>query len=201
MTRKLLFATGNLNKLRELKPLAEPLFSLVSLTDLGISANYEETGSTFEANSIGKSQYYSKLVDLPVVADDSGLEIDALNGDPGVFSARYLGKDLSYSERCTAILEKLVNFSEKERTARFCCVASCSVNGAVIASSLGTVEGYIALEARGGLGFGYDPIFFYPPFNRTFAEIPLEEKNRVSHRFNAFQFLFQKLSIYLKNGS
>lgn len=199
MNRTIVFATGNPNKVRELKPLAEPVFRLIPLSETGVAADFVETGSTFDANSQGKAQYYSELVSYPVVADDSGLEIDALGGDPGVYSARFLDPEMSYKERCAVILEKLANIAEAERTARFCCVASCAVNGSVIASARGIVEGQISFEAKGDGGFGYDPIFHYPPFDRTFAEIQLDRKNRVSHRYRAFQALFEILKKDLKD--
>lgn len=199
MSRTIVFATGNRNKVRELKALAEPFFTLITLVETGVIADYEETGTTFEANSRGKAQYYSEKLSLPVVADDSGLEVDALNGEPGIFSARYLDPEMPYMDRCTAILDKLAGMPEERRRARFCCVASCARNGSVIASEYGIVEGRIAAEAKGQGGFGYDPIFFYPPFRRTFAQVSLAEKNTVSHRFRAFQALFRILQQKLNN--
>ena len=190
---EILLATGNPGKVRELVPLFEPAsLKLVSLADLGLANDHEETGNTFHENSGSKALYYSRKTNIPVIADDSGLVIDALNGLPGVRSARYPNADMPYPERCRHILEQLKGYPEPDkRTARFCCIASLAVQGKLLHQSEGTVEGWIAHEARGTRGFGYDPIFFYEPLHRTFAELRLEEKNRLSHRFHAFRSLLE----------
>ena len=193
---EILLATGNPGKVRELIPLFEPAsFRLVSLADVGLANDHEETGSTFHANSGSKALYYSRKTQLPVIADDSGLVIDALNGLPGVRSARYPNADMPYPDRCRHILEQMKGHHEPEnRSARFCCVASLAWKGELLIQTEGTVEGRIAHELRGSLGFGYDPIFFYEPLQRTFAQLGLAEKNSLSHRFLAFQALLKSIS-------
>ncbi len=188
--KTIIFATGNNNKVLELQSMFKGTIKVKPLAETGVTVDFEETGSSFLENSIQKALYYSRKLSFPVLADDSGLEIDPLNGEPGIYSARYFDAEMPYSERCTRILEKLSAFPNPEnRTARFRCAAVCAINGEVIASGEGVVEGYIALHAAGQGGFGYDPIFYYPPFHRTFSELTAEEKNRISHRKRAFEVL------------
>jgi len=193
---KILFATGNQNKVKEVQKLVEnDEIEILSLKDLKLdNLDVEENGKTFEDNAKIKAEFFSKHTDLPVIADDSGLVIDALNGEPGVYSARYLGETLSFKDKCKIILEKMKELkSIKDRSARFVCVACLAKNGKTILCKEGRVEGYISFELRGEKGFGYDPIFFYPQLNMTFAEMPLEEKNKISHRFKAFKSLFEEI--------
>jgi XTP/dITP diphosphohydrolase len=195
----IVFATGNRNKINELEVLFRGVVRIKPLIETGINADFEETGSSFVENSIQKAIYYSQKLTFPVVADDSGLEIDALNGEPGIYSARYFSPEMPYSERCLRILEKMKMVATKrERSARFCCVATCAFKGKTIATAEGQVEGQIARDPAGNNGFGYDPIFYYPPFERTFAELTMEEKNQVSHRKAAFQKLAEQVLPWLQ---
>jgi len=195
---KIVFATGNKNKIKEVAGLIETNIKILSLEDVNIFTDFEETGTTFEENSKGKALFYSQFTDLPVIADDSGLEIDYLAGEPGVYSARYLKPDMTYPERCKIILDKMKNVEKKQRTARFKCVACCAVKSQIIEYCEGVVNGEISIDIQGNGGFGYDPIFFYPPFNKTFANASLKEKNSISHRFFAFSKLFKSLEGKLK---
>ena len=134
-----------------------------------------------------------------MVADDSGLEIDALNGEPGIYSARYFSPEMPYRERCLRILEKMEKVKEPDkRSARFRCAATCAFKGKVIATGEGRAEGLISYNAAGNDGFGYDPIFYTPSFQKTFAELTMEEKNRISHRRTAFETLAEKMLPWLQ---
>lgn len=192
---KLLFATGNINKVKEVRQLAGENFEILSLKDLGLeNLKVEENGKTFEENARIKAEFYSRFTDIPVIADDSGLVIDFLNGEPGIYSARYLGETLSFNDKCKIIIEKMSKAVNKdERKARFICVACLAKNGKTLFCQEGRVEGYISFELKGEYGFGYDPIFYYPPLKMTFAEMPLEIKNKISHRHQAFRLLFDKI--------
>lgn len=196
--KTIVFATGNQNKVFELSGLFKDKINILSLKEVNIIEEYEETGFTFEENSLGKAIFYSKLTDYLVIADDSGLEIDYFDGEPGIYSARYINPKMPYIQRCEIILDKLKNIEKKKRKARFKCSASCALKGEKVACSNGTVEGEISFEIKGNDGFGYDPIFFYPPFGKTFAEIELSLKNTISHRFNAFTKLYKLIEDKLK---
>jgi len=194
----IVFATGNKHKIRELEVIFSGLVRINTLMEIGLEADFEETGTTFLENSIQKAIYYSKKTSFPVVADDSGLEIDALNGDPGIYSARYFSPRMSYGERCRQILEKMAKVERSVRSARFRCAASCAFNGEVIGTGEGRVTGMIAFDAAGRGGFGYDPIFYYPPFKKTFSEMTMEEKNQISHRKAAFEALVEQMLPWLQ---
>ncbi len=193
MAKTLVFATGNKNKVKEVKKLLPEGVTLLSLSDIGVFEEFEETGTTFEENSLGKALFYSKFTEFPVIADDSGLEIDFFGGEPGVYSARYINPEMPYKERCEIILKRMEQVKGGNRTARFKCVACCVLKGEKVGCAEGKVEGEIALKQQGKDGFGYDPIFYYPPFKKTFAEISLEDKNLISHRFKAFSKLFENI--------
>jgi len=196
---RLLVATFNPGKARELVRLLAPLgIEALGLADLGIREPYEETAGTYEENARGKSEHYAALSRLPALADDSGLEVDALAGRPGPLSARYGGPDLDDAGRCRLLLRELEGVPDERRTARYVAVAALARPGVTPdraaerpapapATRLfrATCEGRIATEARGARGFGYDPIFFFPPFGATFGETPDAEKDRVSHRGQA----------------
>ena len=182
--RRVLLATTNANKVREVRGvLRGEAVELVTLADLPPLAEPEETGDTFEANARLKALYYAAAHPGLVVSEDSGLEIDALGGEPGVRSARYLGATASYDARCADILRRLAQ--EARRTARFVCALAVADGERVCFETRGVVEGRVAHAAAGGGGFGYDPIFFYPPLGRTLAEAG-DVKDRVSHRVQAF---------------
>jgi len=193
LAKTLVFATGNKNKVKEVEKLLPEGVTLLSLSDIGVFEEFEETGITFEENSSGKALFYSKFTEFPVIAEDSGLEIDFFGGEPGVYSARYINPEMPYKERCEIILKRMKSAKGDKRTARFRCVACCVLKGEKVSHAEGKVEGEIALKQQGKDGFGYDPIFYYPPFKKTFAEISLEDKNLISHRFKAFSKLFENI--------
>ncbi len=183
---KLLVATNNKGKLREYVQLLGKIpFELVSLAQVGITTEVQETGSTMEENAIQKASEYSKMSDLIIMADDSGLEVDVLNGEPGVMSRRYAGENASDLERNEYLLSKLRNVPLEKRTARFRCVIAVASSEGKVETCEGVCEGIIALEPKGDNGFGYDPIFHMPDIGKRMAELSLEEKNEVSHRAKA----------------
>ena len=190
----LLIATGNPGKLREYAGLLRDTpFTLVSLKDLGITHEVEETGDTFAANAWLKASEYAALSEMLTLADDSGLEVDALGGDPGVLSARY-GGDVcrSDTDRVSLLLRNLEGVPWPSRTARFRCIINIAnppsnENGQpeLLVSAVGSVAGMVQYVPEGDDGFGYDPVFHLPSFGKTVAQLSLEEKNRISHRGNA----------------
>jgi XTP/dITP diphosphohydrolase len=187
--KKLLVATHNLGKVREYQQLlAELPVDLVSLDDLGIAHDVDETGATFHDNAWLKARAYCGLGQMLTLSDDSGLEVDALGGEPGVHSARY-GGDLCHTddERVSLLLSNLEEIPWERRTARFrCVIAICEPTGIEV-SVVGSVAGMIQYEPQGNEGFGYDPVFYLPSFRRTIAQLAMEDKNRVSHRGDACQ--------------
>ena len=183
---KLLIATRNSGKMRELRQLLGGApHEIASLDDLGIADEIEETGATFEENAALKAEGYSQLSGLLTLADDSGLEVDALGGAPGVRSARYAGADASDADRVSLLLKNLEGTRADDRTARFRCVIAISAPGERTRIYSGVCEGRIAAEPRGDNGFGYDPVFDFPELGMTMAELPSERKNAVSHRARA----------------
>jgi XTP/dITP diphosphohydrolase len=183
----LLLATQNPGKLAEMRLLAEGLpFRVLGPRELGIDEAPEETGSTFIENAVLKARHYARLSGRLTVADDSGLSVDALGGGPGLYSARFGGEGATDADRNALLLEKLADVPKDERRARFTSAVAVARGGDLLFEAEESVEGLIADGLRGANGFGYDPLFFYPPFGRTFGEIPHEEKDRVSHRGKAF---------------
>ena len=160
---------------------------LIGLSDLPPMQEPEETGSTFAENARLKARYYAAQTGMWTVAEDSGLVIDALDGEPGVLSARFLRPDASYPERFREIFQRLAQHPERARTARFVAALACVDGGRLVYEAMGVVEGEIADAPRGSAGFGYDPIFFYPPFGKTLAEVSEPEKIAVAHRGIAFR--------------
>jgi XTP/dITP diphosphohydrolase len=190
----LLVATTNQGKLREIRELLAGIpVRLMTLADVPPAEPPEETGATFEDNARLKAMYYAIHAGIATVAEDSGLEIDALDGAPGVYSARYGGEDSSYPEKFAMIEAALARVPARPRTARFVCALALASPTRVLFEARGTVEGEIAREARGADGFGYDPIFFYPPFGSTLAEAGAR-KSEVSHRSRAFRALAKYLA-------
>jgi XTP/dITP diphosphohydrolase len=186
--RSLLVATTNPGKLREITQLMSGVaVRLVSLADLAPIDEPEETGTTFEENARLKAHYYSARSGLWTVAEDSGLVIDALGGEPGVKSARYLRADATYPERFVDIYRRLDAQRDAPRSARFVAALASVENGKITYETTGVVEGTIADAPRGSAGFGYDPIFFYPPYARTLAEVTEPDKIAIAHRGIAFR--------------
>lgn len=184
---KLLLASNNKNKLREFKEILEPLgFEVKSQGEEGINLDPDETGNTFEENSYIKAKALYDAAHCAVVADDSGLEVDYLGGEPGVYSARY-GGDVPHTEKCRIILEKLNGVPDEKRTARFVAVITYIDEAGDYKQFRGTIEGCIGYEPRGTHGFGYDPIFMVG--DKSTAELDSEEKNRISHRGKALAAL------------
>ena len=179
---KIVFATTNAGKIKEIKEiLADFDVEVASMKEMNITADIEENGATFEENSLIKARAVSKLTGLPALADDSGLEVDYLNGEPGIYSARYLGRDTDYDYKNNYIIKKL----KEERSARFVCVISLVLPDGREFVKKGVMEGRIGYEIKGENGFGYDPIFYLPEYGKTSAEISAEEKNKISHRGKA----------------
>ena len=185
--RSLLLATTNPHKIEEFRAIFTDLpFQLLSLADVSLAnMDVEETGTTFQQNAELKALAYAKASNMLSLADDSGIEIDALAGAPGVYSARFLGVDTTYAERFRVILERLHGLEGKQRAARYRCVICIAEPSGYHQSVDGTLEGYIADMPRGTGGFGYDPIFLVPEFGKTAAELPPAVKNRISHRGRA----------------
>lgn len=179
----LMIASKNKGKIREVETYFKELnFKLYSLTDMANIPGVVEDGKTLEENAIKKALHYSKYADMMVLADDSGLMIDHLGGAPGVHSARYAGEGASDLEKCQKILREMEGVPWEERTARFECVIALAHSGDLISTFIGECWGYITFEMKGNQGFGYDPIFYYPLLEKTFAELKREEKEKVSHR-------------------
>jgi len=187
---RLLVATTNRNKVREIRALLDvPSLELVGLDAWPSLTAPEETGRTFEENARQKARYYASATGELTVAEDSGLEVDALGGAPGVESARYGGAAASYPEKFARLYDALAKSGTPGSPARFVCALALVQNDVVLFEARGTVEGRIAPAPAGAGGFGYDPIFFYPPYGRTLGEASAEEKSRVSHRGQAFRAL------------
>ncbi len=183
---KLLVASNNLHKLQEYQELLEGLFlDLRSLKDAGISVEVEESGSTFEENAAIKARAYASMSGLLTMADDSGLEVEALGGEPGVYSSRYAGPGASDTQRVAYLLEKMKDIPWERRRARFRCVIAIVRPEGDIHFCEGQCNGIIALEPRGEHGFGYDPVFYLPDLGVTMAELPPPKKNEISHRARA----------------
>ncbi|HEV2653570.1 MAG TPA: XTP/dITP diphosphatase [Ktedonobacteraceae bacterium] len=184
--RALLLATTNRHKLDEYRAIFSTLpFTLLSLADIRLDMDVEETGTTFLENAELKAHAYAQAAGMLSLADDSGLEIDALGGAPGVYSARFAGVNTPYEERFRLIFERLQGIPQSQRTARFHCVISVAEPSGYCRSVEGVMEGVIADAARGAHGFGYDPIFWLPELGKTSAELPPEQKNSISHRGRA----------------
>jgi len=186
MPPRLLIATNNPHKLEEYRDILAGLpVALVSLADAGIAAEVPETGATFEENAVQKAVAYARLSGLPTLADDSGLVVDALDGEPGVHSARWGGRETPYPARHRRLQHLLADVPWAQRTARFVCVIAIASPNGEVRTAEGICEGFVAREPRGSGGFGYDPMFYLPEHHRTMAELPAEVKNRISHRGRA----------------
>ena len=191
---KLLLATGNRAKLYELRSLFQALpYELVTPSEMGISAKVDEIGQSLEENARLKAVTFAASSQLLSLADDSGLEVDALGGEPGVLSARYAGADASDTDRIDYLLLRIKDVPRQKRQARFRCVMAIATPDGQVSLFCGDCPGVITLEPRGEMGFGYDPIFYLPRLGKTLAELPLEVKNRVSHRGQAARKAFPLL--------
>lgn len=188
MKTKIVFATGNQNKMVEIREILSGLDAeILSMREAGISLDIVEDGKTFEENALIKAKAVAQVTDAIVLADDSGLEIDYLNKEPGVYSARYMGEDTSYDIKNQALLDRLAGVPKEKRTARFvCAIAAVFPNGETIVKR-GTIEGYIGEKPAGENGFGYDPIFYVDEYNCSTAELSMQQKNALSHRGNALR--------------
>ena len=189
MTTQLLIATTNQGKLKEYRAMLDGLpFKLLSLEDAGITLDVEETGETFEENAILKAKTYAALAGMLTLADDSGLEVDALGGEPGVRSARYAGEGATSRQRNELLLRNLAAKDGADRSARFrCVIAVASPDGGRVRTVEGACEGTIAYEMKGETGFGYDPLFIVPEYGAHMAELTMEQKNHISHRGRAIE--------------
>lgn len=191
---RIIFATGNEGKMREIRMIMSDLgLEILSMKEAGLKADIEENGTTFEENAAIKAKGIAALCNDIVLADDSGLEIDALNKEPGVYSARYLGEDTSYHIKNGNLIERLNGVPDEERTARFVCAIAAVLPDGRLLETKASMEGRIGYEERGENGFGYDPIFMLPEYGKSTAELSPEEKNELSHRGKALRLMKEKL--------
>lgn len=192
--RKIIFATSNEGKMNEVRMImADMGIEVLSLKDLGVDLSVEESGSTFEENATIKATAICKLTGEPTLADDSGLEVDYMGGEPGVYSARFMGEDTSYHIKNNEIIKRLENAKGAERSARFVCVIAAAFPNGEVLTARATIEGEIAYKEEGENGFGYDPIMYLPEYGTTTAGLSLEEKNKISHRGKALRLMKEKL--------
>lgn len=193
--KKIIFATGNEGKMREVRMILADLGRpLLSMKEAGVQADIVEDGKTFEENAIIKAKAVMELTGQIAMADDSGLVIDALNGEPGIYSARYMGEDTSYDKKNQNLIDRLEGVPEEKRTARFVCAIACALPDGTVLTSEGVMEGIIGYESRGENGFGYDPIFYLPEYGVSSAELTPEKKNELSHRGKALREMRKKLA-------
>ena len=190
--KEIIVASGNQGKIKEIKAMLEPLdIHVLSMKDvLGDDVDIEENGKTFEENAIIKAESIMKQVHRPVLADDSGLEVDYLNKEPGIYSARWMGHDTSYDIKNQAIIDKLAGVEGEKRSFRFVCAMALAIPGQETKVFKETFEGLVNDHIAGENGFGYDPIFYFPPLKKTSAEMTMEEKNQYSHRAKALKDLY-----------
>lgn len=198
--RQIIFATGNEGKMREIRKILANLVvdgeetQILSMKEAGLNPDIVEDGQSFEENAVIKAKAVAELAgDAIVLADDSGLEVDYLGGEPGIYSARYLGEDTPYSVKNGHIIERLAGVEDAKRTARFVCAIAAVLPGGEVLCEKATIEGIIGYEERGSNGFGYDPIFYVPLYGRTTAELSEEEKNEISHRGKALRAIRARL--------
>lgn len=194
MKQKIIFATGNQDKMKEIRMILADLDAeILSMKEAGIYADIVEDGSTFEENAMIKAKAVAQYTDAIVLADDSGLEIDYLNKEPGIYSARYMGEDTSYTVKNRNLLDRLEGVPKEQRTARFVCAVAAVLPDKETAVVRGTIEGYIGYEPQGENGFGYDPIFYVDEYNCSTASLPPEKKNEMSHRGKALRAIRELL--------
>ncbi len=195
--KKIVFATGNKGKVKEIQMILADLgVEVTTMKDEGIYVDVEENGVTYEENAMIKAREVAKYTDAIVMADDSGLEIDYLNKEPGIYSARYMGEDTSYRIKNSNLINRLTDVPDEQRTARFVCAIAAVLPDGKELTTRGIIEGRIGYEEKGENGFGYDPIFYVPEFGKTTAELTEEEKNKVSHRGRALEIMKEELKKY-----
>ena len=198
---EIILATHNLDKCKELKKsFSNTSIKILTLQDFPEIKEIIEDGSTLEENAFIKSRAVYNITKIPTISDDTGLEVDALNGEPGVYSARYAGSNCSYSDNVNKLLESMENIDDRLRTAKFRTIVTF-INKDMELVAEGSVQGTITRKAKGNRGFGYDPIFYIPSYKKTFAEMTLDEKNKFSHRSRAIynlQLLFKEHSLFNK---
>lgn len=192
---RIIFATGNENKMKEIRMILSDMgMEILSMKEAGVDADITENGATFEENAMIKATAIAKLLPGDIVlADDSGLEIDYLNKEPGVYSARYMGEDTPYEVKNKNLIDRLEGVPKEQRTARFVCAIAAVLPDGSTRTTRGTIEGYIGWEPAGTNGFGYDPIFYVDAYGCSTAELPPEEKNKMSHRGNALRAMREEL--------
>ena len=194
MQGRIVFATGNAGKIKEIRMIMEDTgMEVVSMKDAGITADIDENGKTYEENALIKARAVAAFTNDIVMADDSGLEIDYLNKEPGIYSARYMGEDTSYHIKNASLIERLNGVPDEKRTARFVCAVAAAFPDGSVKTVRGTMEGRIGYEEKGENGFGYDPIFYLPEYGCTSAELSGEEKNKISHRGKALRAIKDEL--------
>ncbi|GFI32586.1 dITP/XTP pyrophosphatase [Lachnospiraceae bacterium] len=195
---RIIFATGNQDKMREIREiLSEPGMEILSMKEAGIELDIVEDGTSFEENAMIKASALAKSIQeehTAVMADDSGLEIDYLNKEPGVYSARYMGEDTSYEIKNQELIKRLEGVPKEQRTARFVCAIAAVFPDGTSCVTKGTIEGYIGWEPAGENGFGYDPIFYVEEYQCSTAQLPPEQKNQLSHRGKALRAMREKLA-------
>lgn len=192
--KKIIFATGNEGKMQEIRMILEDLgVEILSMKEAGIEGEAEENGKTFEENAAIKARAVMEQCGEVVLADDSGLEVDALNREPGIYSARYMGYDTSYHIKNQSLIDRLEGRTGEERSARFVCAIAAALPDGRVITTRGTMEGQIGYEERGENGFGYDPIFYLPEYGCYSGELPLEVKNGLSHRGKALRLMKEEL--------
>lgn len=191
---KIIFATSNEGKMKEIREiLADMNVPVLSLKEAGIKADIDENGKSFEENAIIKAKAVMELTGALVLADDSGLEVDYINKEPGIYSSRYMGEDTPYSIKNKNIIYRLKAAKGDERSARFVCVIAAALPDGRILTTRASIEGVIGYEERGENGFGYDPILYVPEYGKTTAELDMEEKNKISHRGKALRLMKEEL--------
>ena len=197
--KQLIIATQNKGKANDFKVIFEPMgFEVLTLLDVAKDLDIEETGTTFQENAVLKAEEVAAALQTTVIADDSGLEIDALNGEPGVYSARYAGEAKSDEANIDKVLAEMANVPLEERSARFRCVLAVASPNQPTQTFAGACEGLILTERRGDNGFGYDPIFYVPSYDKSMAELLPQEKALISHRGNAIEELKASLPSWMK---
>lgn len=191
---KIIFATTNENKMKEIRMiLADLPYEIVSLKEEGIKVDIEENGTTFEENAVIKAKAICEMTGMITLADDSGLEVDYINKEPGVYSARYMGEETSYHIKNQSLIDRLKEAEGEQRSARFVCVIAAAFPDGRIVTTRGTIEGRIEYEEKGNNGFGYDPILYVPEYNMTTGEMTPELKNKISHRGKALEQMKKEL--------